>query len=77
MKPVRSDMPYPDAPRVIGHIASLYGLRCIVDAGLAWHPELGLRYGKLRVTGVTAPGLAAGLFLLRDLTGLFLALCHC
>jgi hypothetical protein len=44
---------------VIGHIASLYGLRCIIDAGLAWNPELGLRYGKLRVTGVTAPGLAA------------------
>jgi hypothetical protein len=52
-------MPYPDAPRVAGHIASLYGLRGIVDAGLAWSPELGLRYGKLRVTGVTAPGLAA------------------
>ena len=52
-------MPYPDAPRVAGHIASLYGLRGIVDAGLAWSPELGLRYGKLRVMGVTAPGIAA------------------
>jgi len=32
-------MPYPDAPRVAGHIASLYGLRGIVDAGLAWSPD--------------------------------------
>ena len=59
MTPDRPSQPFPDAARAAGHLASLYGFRRLVDAGLGWTPEVGLRYPSLRVTGVTTPGQPA------------------
>lgn len=57
MKPDRADRPYPDVAEFTAHVASLHGLRSIVDVGLSWSPELGIVYPELRVTGFVAPGL--------------------
>ncbi len=65
MEPDPSGRPYPDAAEFAGHVASLYGLRQVVDAGLSWTPELRILYPSLRATpvdpidsAVAGPGLA-------------------
>lgn len=72
MEPDRSGgpyRPYPDAAEFAAHVASLYGLRRIVDASGAWTAELAVAYPKLRPvaldrasssTGIPAAALAVG-----------------
>jgi glycosyltransferase involved in cell wall biosynthesis len=48
MEPVTPGTPYPDAAELAAHVASLYGLRRILDVGGAWSPELRIAYPRLR-----------------------------
>jgi hypothetical protein len=54
-EPDPGERPYPDAAEFAGHAASLYGLRNIVDVGLAWTPELAVVFPDLRVSGAFGP----------------------
>jgi hypothetical protein len=60
MEPARSETPYPDAAEFVARVASLYGLRRVLDVGLAWRRDLAIIYPELRVTGVPAPGQDRG-----------------
>jgi hypothetical protein len=69
MEPDRSTTAYPDAAEFAAHVASLHGLRRIVDVGGSWNGELRIAYPGLAPVGpgaVAAPpagstaGTAAG-----------------
>jgi len=56
----RVDTPYPEVAEFTAHVASLYGLRRVVDIGLAWKPEVAIAYPDLSVTGVSVPEQGSG-----------------
>jgi glycosyltransferase involved in cell wall biosynthesis len=58
MEPVTSGRPYPDAAELAAHVASLYGLRRILDVGGAWTPELSIAYPALRPMAGGRPAAA-------------------
>jgi glycosyltransferase involved in cell wall biosynthesis len=59
MKPDRADAPYPDAAEFAAFVASRKGLQRIVDAGLAWTPELAIEQPAFAVSSVSTPGTVA------------------
>lgn len=58
MTPGRADTQYPDVAEFTAHVASLHGLKRVVDIGLSWTPQVAGAYPGLRVTGVALPGQA-------------------
>ena len=60
MEPDRSGSPYPDAAEFAAHVASLYGMRRILDVGAAWSRELEIAYpGLSPLTAEEGSGRAA------------------
>lgn len=59
MEPDSGGRPYPEVAALAARVASLRGLSTIVDAGLAWTPEMALLHPELEVIGAGQWGASA------------------